>query len=134
MPMKTIENKTYKNAGFFLRQRELARRRLWAIALTFLSHLIYHVVCTVTMLSSTLEEASFKHLSASETTRFLQSSLGSFLGKDNISWVLLTLPLAAMLAIEGFSWLHNRREVDFYESLPAPRGQRFFDICAGSFL
>ena len=86
MPMKTIENKTYKNAGFFLRQRELARRRLWAIALTFLSHLIYHVVCTVTMLSSTLEEASFKHLSASETTRFLQSSLGSFLGKDNISW------------------------------------------------
>ena len=134
MPMKTNDKKTYKNAGFFLRQRELARRRLWAIALTFLSHLIYHVVCTVTMLSSTLEEAAFRHLSASATTRFLQSSLSSFLGEDNISWVLITLPLAAMLAIEGFSWLHSRREVDFYESLPVPRGQRFFDICAGSFL
>ena len=134
MPMKTNDKKTYKNAGFFLRQRELARRRLWAIALTFLSHLIYHVVCTVTMLSSTLEEAAFRHLSASATTRLLQSALSSFLGEDNISWALITLPLAAMLAIEGFSWLHSRREVDFYESLPVPRGQRFFDICAGSFL
>lgn len=134
MPMKTTEKNTYKNAGFFLRQRELARRRLWPIALTFLSHLIYNVVCTVTVLSSTLEEAVLNHSSASETTRSLQNALSSFLGKDNLSWVLLALPLAAMLAIEGFSWLHNRREVDFYESLPVPRGQRFFDICAGSFL
>lgn len=132
--MKTNEKKTYRNAGFLLRQRELARRRLWPIALTFLSHLIYNVVCTVTVLSSTLEQASLNHLSAAAARQSLQEALSSFLGKGNLSWVLLTLPLAAMLAIEGFSWLHNRREVDFYESLPAPRGQRFFDICAGSFL
>ena len=134
MPMKTNRKKIYKNAGFLLRQRELARRRLWPIALTFLSHLIYNVVCTVTVLSSTLEDATLSHLSASASARSLQRALSSFLGKDNLSWALLALPLAAMLAIEGFSWLHSRREVDFFESLPVPRGQRFFDICAGSFL
>jgi 16S rRNA (guanine966-N2)-methyltransferase len=130
--MKTNDKKTYKNAGFFLRQRELARRRLWPIALTFLSHLIFNVVSTETVLNDTLERATINHLNASETTRSLQSALQSFLGKDNLSWILLTLPLAAMLAIEGFSWMHKRREVDFFESLPVPRGQRFLDICAGS--
>ena len=132
--MKINKKRTYQNAGFLTRQRELARRRLWPIALTFLSHLIFNVVSTVTVLNDTLERATINHLNASETTRSLQSALQSFLGKDNLSWILLTLPLAAMLAIEGFSWMHKRREVDFFESLPVPRGQRFLDICAGSIL
>lgn len=125
---------TFRSAGFLARQRELARRRLWPIALTFLIYLIYHIVCTVTMLSNCLEEAAILHYSAARTTTHLQESLVALLGKDNFSWALITLPLAAMLAIEGFSWLHSRREVDFYESLPVSRSQRFFDICAGSFL
>ena len=132
--MKTNETTLYKNAGFLVRQRELARRRLWPIALIFLGHLIFNVVSTVTVLNERLEEATLNHLSASETTRSLQNALRSFLGEGNPSWLLLALPLAAMLAIEGFSWLHNRRQVDFFESLPVPRGQRFFDICAGSIL
>lgn len=134
IPMKTNEKKLYKNAGFLVRQRELARRRLWPIALIFLGHLIFNVISTVTVLNERLEEATLNHLSASETTRSLQNALRSFLGEGNPSWFLLALPLAAMLAIEGFSWLHNRRQVDFFESLPVPRGQRFFDICAGSIL
>lgn len=132
--MKMKNKKTYKNAGFFLRQRELARRRLWPIALTFLSYLIYNVVCIATVLSNTLDQAALNHSSALETTKALQYSVGALLGNTNFSWALLTLPLAGMLAIEGFAWLHSRREVDFYESLPVPRGQRFFDICMGSFL
>ena len=132
--MPEMNIKPYKNAGFFVRQRELARRRLWPIALTFLSCLIYNVVCTATMLSNTLELASINHFPASRLTFELQYSLRSLLGKDNFSWFLLTLPIAAMLAIEGFAWMDNRRDVDFYESLPVPRRQRFFDICIGSFL
>lgn len=126
--------KPRRPAGFLVRQRELARRRLWPIALTLLSYLIYHIVCTATLLSNCLEEAAYFHYSAAKTTGYLQESLVSLLGKDNVSFLVIGLPLAAMLAIEGFSWLHSRREVDFYESLPVPRGQRFFDICAGSFL
>ena len=56
------------------------------------------------------------------------------MGNESVSWAFIALPLAALLAIEGFSWMDSRREVDFYESLPVPRVQRFFDICTGSFL
>ena len=122
--MPEMKIKPYKNAGFFVRQRELARRRLWPIALTFLSCLLYNVVCTATMLSNTLELASINHFPASRLTFELQYSLRSLLGKDNFSWFLLTLPIAAMLAIEGFAWMDNRRDVDFYESLPVPRRHR----------
>ena len=41
-----------RGAGFLTRQRELARRRLWPIALTFLVYFLYHVVLAATVLTS----------------------------------------------------------------------------------
>lgn len=121
-------------AGFLTRQRELVKRRLWPVALTFVSYLLYHVVGTATFLNIAAEDAVQRHLSAAEKTAQLKEIVSSLLGYNSFGWILLTLPLAAILAVEGFSWLDDRRKVDFYESLPTPRGQRFFDICAGSFL
>ena len=54
--------KSYRGAGFFVRQRELVRRRLWPVALTFLSCLLYHVVVTATVLSSVLELNPFYYV------------------------------------------------------------------------
>ena len=126
--------KSYRGAGFFVRQRELVRRRLWPVALTFLSCLLYHVVVTATVLSSVLEESSLSGASHASTLQALRDSVNSLMGNESVSWAFIALPLAALLAIEGFSWMDSRREVDFYESLPVPRVQRFFDICTGSFL
>lgn len=121
-------------AGFFTRQRELARQRLWPIALTFLGWLLYHVVCVATALNFAMINAESAHMTHVEKARELRDALSGLLGYHNFSWFLLTIPLAAVLAIEGFAWMDSRQKVDFYESLPLSRGVRFRDICTGSFL
>ena len=121
-------------ASFFTRQRELARRRLWPIALTLLIWLLYHVVGVATSLTFTAANAARNQWSAAERAREMRDILSGLLGVHNTSWLFFTIPLAVVLAVEGFAWMDSRREVDFYESLPVPRRQRFADICVGSFL
>ena len=132
--VNSAENAHEKAAGFFTRQRELARQRLWPIALTFLSWLLYHVVCIATALNFAMINAESAHMTPVERTRELRDALTGLLGTGSFSWFMLTVPLAAVLAIEGFGWMDNRQKVDFYESLPLARGVRFRDICTSSFL
>ena len=132
--VNSAENAHEKAAGFFTRQRELARQRLWPIALTFLSWLLYHVVCIATALNFAMINAESAHMTPVERTRELRDALTGLLGTGSFSWFMLTVPLAAVLAIEGFAWMDNRQKVDFYESLPLARGVRFRDICTSSFL
>ena len=134
MTSKTSSFNNRRGAGFLARQRSLAGRRLWAIALTILGHFLYNVVGVVTGLSITLNEFAHRHVPAAESTKELHDIMTGMLGINNPSWIILTIPLAAILAIEGFAWMDKRQEVDFYESLPVSRRQRFIDICAGSFL
>ena len=125
-------------AGYFTRQRELFRRRLWPAALTFVSYLLYHVVGTATVLSNILQdlEASSggRGYTAAERLSALRDGVSGMMGYNSISGWLLVPFLAAVLAIEGFAWMDNRQEVDFYESQPVSRTKRFWDICVSSFL
>lgn len=121
-------------AGFFVRQRELAKRRLWPIALSFLAYLLYNVIGVATAMHVAAQNAAARQSAAVLRTQSLQDTMSGLLGSDSVSWAFIALPLAALLAIEGFAWMDNRKEVDFYESLPVPRIQRFTDICVGSFM
>ena len=129
----------YKStAGFFRRQRELFRRRLWPAALTFVSYLLYHVAGTATVLSNILQDleasAGSRGCTAAERLSALGEGISGVMGYNSIfNWLLVPF-LAAVLAIEGFAWMDNRREVDFYESQPVSRAKRFWDICISSFL
>ena len=129
----------YKStAGFFRRQRELFRRRLWPAALAFVSYLLYHVAGTATVLSNILQDleasAGGRGFTAAERLSALGEGISGVMGYNSIfSWMLVPF-LAAVLAIEGFAWMDNRREVDFYESQPVSRAKRFWDICVSSFL
>lgn len=123
-----------KSAGFFVRQRELAGRRLWPIALTFLSCLLYNTAVLATVLNSAAEDAALGHVTSLKKAGLMRDALRGMLGAQSPAWVLIVLPLAALLAIEGFAWMDSRREVDFYESLPVLRGRRFLDLCVSGFL
>ena len=125
---------TLKNSSFFERQRVLFRRRLWPAALTFLCFLLYHVVGIATLVLVSMQNAAMQHLPAAKAASEITLNLRDMLGRDSLSAMLLVLPLAAVLAVEGFAWKDNRQEVDFYESQPVRRRQRFFDICISSFL
>ena len=54
------------NTGFFARQRELFKRRLWPAALTFLGFLLYNVIGLATALSAANQDAIGERLSAAE--------------------------------------------------------------------
>ncbi len=123
-----------RNTGFFMRQRELCKRRLWPIALTFLSLLLYNVVTLTTSLSIASQGEAEEGMTSAERAIQISNTLKSFLGFQNPSVLMIIVPIAAVLAIEGFSWMDNRRAVDFYESQPLSRGKRFLDICIGSFM
>ncbi len=132
----SIDNRS--TAGFIRRQRELFRRRLWPAALTFVSYLLYHVAGTATVLSNILQDlktsAGGRGFTAAERLSALGEGISGVMGYNSIfSWMLVPF-LAAVLAIEGFAWMDNRREVDFYESQPVSRAERFWDICVSSFL
>ena len=123
-----------RRAGFLRRQRELAKRRLWPIALTFLCYFLYHVVLSVTVLTSAAQEAAALHKTASETAILLAESAADLFGRGNPSALVIAFPLAVLLSMEGFAWLDDRQKVDFYESQPVSRAMRFADICISSFL
>ena len=123
-----------RRAGFLKRQRELAKRRLWPIALTFLSYFLYHVVLSVTILTSAVQNAGNLHKTASETAGILAESAADLFGRSSPSALLIAFPLAVILSMEGFAWLDDRQKVDFYESQPVSRAVRFTDICISSFL
>ena len=125
----------HKNdTGFLARQRELFKRRLWPAALTFLGFLLYNVVGLATALTMSGQYAIEEHLSAAEQAARLREVIDSMLGYANPSVLMILVPVAAVLAIEGFSWMDSRSKVDFYESQPLSRGKRFLDICFSSFL
>ena len=122
------------NTGFFARQKELFKRRLWPAALTFLGFLLYNVIGLATSLSAANQDAIEQRMSAAERAVLFRDVLKGMLGYTNLSVLIILVPVAAVLAIEGFSWMDSRRQVDFYESQPLSRGKRFLDICVSSFL
>ena len=122
------------NTGFFARQRELFKRRLWPAALTFLGFLLYNVIGLATALSAANQDAIGERMSAAERAVLFHDVLKGMLGYTNVSVMIILIPVAAVLAVEGFSWMDSRRQVDFYESQPLSRRKRFLDICVSSFL
>ena len=56
--------------------------------------------------------------------------LKHFTGPD-LAHLVYLIPLAMLLAVNGFHYLHNRSRVDFFHALPAGRG-RFFRMILGN--
>ena len=121
--------------GEGISQRQLFKRRLWPSALALLLFFLYNSVGTAIILQTTKDD----YLSAA-TIRpnytlhdSLMRKMSFYLGA-NSPVVLITGILGIVLALEGFSFLSNRKALDFYESQPVSRGAHFRDITINSFL
>lgn len=130
----STDRHSVSRAGFLTRQRGLLGRRLWPSALTFLGFFLYNIAGAATVLISAAQEASSQNLAGAQKTAALHEAVRLLFGYNSPCAFLIVFPLALILAIEGFSWMDNRQQVDFYESLPVPRRQRFLDICFSGFL
>lgn len=121
---------------YFRLLKEDLRRRIWAIALTFLSfffvlpvglalamenaantnYFVYNGYKNLIQDSSMSNSAFASALLELKTKVVLsQASFGNWM------IVILLVGAAAVIGISGFSYLHNRRQTDFYHSIPVRR-------------
>ncbi len=124
-----------KKAGnrFFILQRQLCRRRLWLIAAVVLYMVMYYPVAVVMLIARSNEVARVQQMSEARTLSQRLAEVGTWIGmRQPFLWVIVLM--AAVLAIQGFSWLFSMEKQDFYESQPVSRMERFWNIYANGFL
>lgn len=108
---------TSKNLFFNLMKEDL-KRRLWAVALTFLTFFFALPVASALSISGSrnMEETYYE----------MMYGVRSILGFNNGFMAVIIVLLSLILGVTSFSWLHSRKKVDFYHSLPVRREKLFF--------
>lgn len=114
---------------FSVAQREHFKRRLWPFALAALGYFLYYVVALSLVLTSYVTDSR----PLVERAERMAEAAAEMLG-PNVFIAMVTMGIAGVLSLQGFSWMHNRRMVDFYESHPVGRSRRFAQVCVNSFL
>ncbi len=105
-------------------EKDLFRRRNWVLAIALFLHFIIFVAGMLIGLMDV--SRSWDHSSSAYTTQIL-STTQYFFGLTSPVFIIAIL-LGVLLAIQGFSWLFSRRELDFYFSQPVSGKMRFVSI------
>lgn len=116
---------------FFKLIREDLKRRIWAVCLAFLSFFFWMPVAAAMGISEInrqverwiISETVFYGGITIETEKMnrLMSLTESIIGMGNIMIPLIVGMAAIILGLTGFSWLHSKKKVDFYHSIPVRR-------------
>jgi ABC-2 type transport system permease protein len=111
-------------------QLMLFRQRLWPAALTVLTYFLVDVVVYYFMMAAQNRSV---YLSSQEKLASMTNTMTSYMNFQSGVYFFAVL-LAIILAIQGFAWLDDKRQLDFYESQPMTRRSRFFSIVLNSHL
>ena len=122
---------TSKNL-FFKLMREDLKRRIWALGLAFLSFFFGMPVAAAMGASSisqsyqrwVAEGATFYGGTVSpEVERYnrMVELAEQIVGIHNVFTVCIIMAAAVVLGLTGFMYLHSKKQVDFYNSLPVRR-------------
>ncbi len=110
--------------------RDCMKRNLWAIVLStvgfFMAQLLPVIMTAQHSLSAHKQDLA--NLSAADAAASWQGyveSVGEMLGGQNVFVKLAVIILAVTCGVSMFAYLHNRRKVDFYHSLPISRSRLF---------
>lgn len=110
--------------------RDCMKRNLWAIVLStvgfFMAQLLPVIMTAQHSLSA--HKQDLVNLSAADAAASWQGyveSVGEMLGGQNVFVKLAVIILAVTCGVSMFAYLHNRRKVDFYHSLPISRSRLF---------
>ncbi len=116
---------------FFKLMREDLKRKIWAVGLAFLSFFFWMPV-NAAMSISDLQQAYQRWLVNGTTfgegitaeSRYAERLLGivgTTIGLENPLNVATIAVAAIVMALTGFMFLHSRKQVDFYHSIPVKR-------------
>ncbi|MFI3212632.1 MAG: DUF6449 domain-containing protein [Eubacteriales bacterium] len=124
---------TSKNS-FWVSIRENSKRRIWVIAILSLMFFFYFPVfigLSASSYTSQLESASV------DSRTWIQARMSvmfeSTIGISEVGIIFVGIA-AVICALQGFSYLYNKKKVDFYHSLPVSKNRRFVTIYSNGIL
>lgn len=105
--------------------RENHKRRIWVWIVAVLSQLLIYGGVTMIYLSRIkgfYAEGTYRSLAEFKQAMY-QAARDAIGFSDNLYPVIMLL--AALIALQGFSYLYDRRKVDVYHSVPVSKNRRF---------
>jgi len=115
---------TSKNS-FWASCRENHKRRIWVWIVAVLSQLLSYGGMTMIYLSRIkgfYAEGTYRNLTQYKLAMY-QAARDALGFSDNLFGIILFL--AAIIAMQGFSYLYDRKKVDVYHSVPVSKNRRF---------
>lgn len=109
--------------SFFKLMQEDMKRKIWLLILAFLVFFISFPVALLVLMENA---ARYYNLSQEIIQLRMRTEYLSLMGYENIWMVVVTIAGASLCGIFGFSYLYNKKKVDFYHSIPVRREKFFF--------
>lgn len=118
---------------FFRLMKEDLKRRLWAFGLSFLTFFFAMPVLAAMGVTGLQQQYArwvenagnydfgIGNTAETEFSRKLGELTAECIGLDNVFMGFLVITAALVLALTGFLYLHSRKQVDFYHSIPVRR-------------
>lgn len=122
--------------SFWDKCRENNKRRIWVWAVSMITHLIMYPGVTLVYMSR-IHSRNLSGLYGTKEIyrRMLADAASDALGfHTNDRVVIMLFVLAAVIALQGFGWLHDRQKLDLYKSVPVREQERFMVIYCNSIL
>lgn len=103
---------------------ENMKRRNWVFSISFLLFLCYFP-WTLILAFNNIRTSYDNRMHSAGIEKEMKQMAESVLHL-NLLLPVFVIGLAILLGIQGFSYLHDKRQVDFYHSQPVKRSRRFF--------
>lgn len=115
--------------SFLVNMKTNARRRVWLIVITFLGFFFSMPVFTALMLSmEKMYMADYRQIDI-----YLGRIFARHIGLSAGTAIFISI-VAVIAAIQGFSYMYQRKKLDMYMSVPVTKGRRFAAIYLNGFL
>src|SRR3712207_2893394 len=108
-------------------------QRLWTLVISCILSFFYFPM--LALLNVAMQP--FIHQGEQDTAKLMrdcQEIISAHIGIIAPGYALVTVGMALLLGLEAFHYLNDKRQLDFYESLPVRRSTRFGQIIRDSFL
>ncbi|HHX11676.1 MAG TPA: hypothetical protein GX731_02560 [Clostridiales bacterium] len=115
---------TSKNL-FLKLQREDMKRRVWSIALSMLGFfLLFTVVCAMEVSNYAYRIKTMGEFD-SNIKEWIHNQVIRFIGPANELVIVITMVCAVVCGLSGFFYLHSKKKVDLFHSIPVRREKLF---------
>lgn len=110
---------------FFKLMKEDLRKRLWTIILASVVFFFAFPVASAVLIQYSLSSYGYMDMTVS-VREMAANRLASYIGSGNLILALVAVVGAIICGVSGFAFLHSKKQVDFYHSLPVKRETIFF--------